>query len=558
MAGETILIIDDTPESADFLRDHILEPNGYATLNAATHTEAIDAARLRPVALIVAGLDTPRSEGLQLLKSLRRAENAPPVIVTPSQGAPELAAEAFRLGAIDCLSRPFSAEHMLAAINRALAETHLRRERAQLQQTARQTGQQLEAAIKERRILDAVGQSIAAQLSLEQVLNRVVEAAIHISGAEEGSVLLLDEHGDLCLRAARGLGEESARNFRIKVQDSIAGQVVRTGEPVVIGGQSDDESFKVKTSYFVKSLANLPVKLGNRVIGILSVNNKETAAPFTNHHLELLTTLANYTAIAIEYTRLYDQAAQETFLAQEALAGQAGPVAHTPPQAAQAEMLAALGRLASGVAHEISPPLDLISSRVEALTPNLQTQPRLLTDLAGISEAVAACRETLQSLLDYAGHTPQQEEPLALNEAIEAAWQRLELQIIPADIEVIRRYTPDLRPILADRAQLEQAFFYLLQNALNAMHGGGTLRIITRVVGDEVQAIVADTGPDISAEDIRYIFNPFYRSSRHSHGLGFAITYSVIERHNGVIEVDSKPGSGITFTVRLPALKPDL
>jgi signal transduction histidine kinase len=106
------------------------------------------------------------------------------------------------------------------------------------------------------------------------------------------------------MRAARGLGEKYARGFRLKVNDSLAGQVVRTGKPVMVTGAHQADLVKLKTGYLVKSLLHVPLKTGDTVIGVLSVDHMYEERTFGNHELYLLSTLADYAAIALENTLL--------------------------------------------------------------------------------------------------------------------------------------------------------------------------------------------------------------------------------------------------------------
>jgi len=100
---------------------------------------------------------------------------------------------------------------------------------------------------------------------------------------------------------------------------------------------------------------------------------------------------------------------------------------------------------------------------------------------------------------------------------------------------------------------MEQALVQLIRNACDAIHLGGTLRLITRSVGSEVQIIVADTGPGLSPEQLRHIFDPFYVMNEQGQkaGMGLSIAHGVIERHGGTIEVESQEGKGTTFTIHL-------
>jgi two-component system NtrC family sensor kinase len=141
-----------------------------------------------------------------------------------------------------------------------------------------------------------------------------------------------------------------------------------------------------------------------------------------------------------------------------------------------------------------------------------------------------------------------------VNELVEAAWRRTENELPPHPIELVRGFDPHLPLIQADRMQLEQALYQLIRNACEAMRFGGTLRLVTRSVGQEVQIIVTDTGQGLSPEQLRSIFDPFNSTSEQEQraGMGLSIAYSLVERHGGTIEVESQPEEGTTFTVHLP------
>ncbi len=154
-------------------------------------------------------------------------------------------------------------------------------------------------------------EKIAGTLDVEEVLKRIVEAAVELSGADEGTLLLIDnDTGELYMRAAKGFGEHYASTFRQQVSDdSIAGQVIITGRPVLISPETSKEALiKVDTGYLAHSVLNLPIKQESQVHGVLAVYNSATRIPFTHEHLLLLTPLASYAAIAIENAQRYEVA----------------------------------------------------------------------------------------------------------------------------------------------------------------------------------------------------------------------------------------------------------
>ncbi|HXV41494.1 MAG TPA: GAF domain-containing protein, partial [Anaerolineae bacterium] len=154
-----------------------------------------------------------------------------------------------------------------------------------------------------------IGKSVTSQLELEEVLRRVAKAAVTLTGADESYLLLVDEvSGNLYLRAEANLGVEEAKNFWVKVSDSIAGQVVQTGEPITIS--RDSHSLKVKTGLVVYALINVPVKVGPKVIGVLGVDNRHQQRTFTREDQMLLSSLADWAAIAIQNAQLYANTAE--------------------------------------------------------------------------------------------------------------------------------------------------------------------------------------------------------------------------------------------------------
>lgn len=156
-------------------------------------------------------------------------------------------------------------------------------------------------------------EKIASTLNVEEVLKRIVEAAVDLSGADEGSLLLIDEKtGELYMRAAKGFGEYYASTFRQPVSnDTVAGRVIITGRPVLITPEAPSpEQIKIKTDHFAHSVLNLPIKQGSIVYGVLAVYNSGNRAPFTQEHLSLLAPLANYAAIAIENAHRYQETSE--------------------------------------------------------------------------------------------------------------------------------------------------------------------------------------------------------------------------------------------------------
>ncbi len=159
--------------------------------------------------------------------------------------------------------------------------------------------------IEEVEALLALSKSLTEVLDYNVVLQRVVDAARRLTDAEEAMLLLPDEEGSaLYLRARAGVDQETAANFRIRTEDSLAGDVFYTGKPALVGAQGPQ---KLKTEYYVNSLLYVPVLLKGMPIGVLGVNNKQKEDVFDIHHQNLLLDLASYAAIALENARVHEE-----------------------------------------------------------------------------------------------------------------------------------------------------------------------------------------------------------------------------------------------------------
>jgi len=313
MAGERVLVIDDNKDVLEAMKD-FLEVGSYTFLGARAGKGGLQKALMEKPDLILLDLVIPDMSAWDFINALREKQCDIPIIIITAYGSEEIAAKAFSFRVKDYIIKPLKGQDVLTTIDRALTERRLEAERERLTQQVLQINKRLESRIKELDVLYAVGKAVTSLLNLEELLNRIVEAAVFVTGAEEGSLMLMDKDtGELYLRAARGLGEKFARGFRLKVEDSIAGQVVKTGQTILQSTQ-DEEMLKVKTGYLVRSLVNVPLKAKEEVIGVLGVDNKVSSKPFTDNDVYLLSALADYAAIAIENAWLYkdieDKAAQ--------------------------------------------------------------------------------------------------------------------------------------------------------------------------------------------------------------------------------------------------------
>ena len=234
---------------------------------------------------------------------------------------------------------------------------------------------------------------------------------------------------------------------------------------------------------------------------------------------------------------------------------------------ARAEKLAAVGRLASGVVHEINNPLATISACAEALesrvddgdfkgSPGLSD---LKEYLALIRSEAFRCKTITNGLLDFSRTRGTQHVPLSINDVISAAARLVSHQRRGEKVDIQIDSADDLPVVMGDEGQLQQAVIALATNALDAMPFGGVLKISARNDADKVLIEVSDTGIGIPAENLHQIFEPFFTTKEvgRGTGLGLAVCYGILTEHGGSLDVQSNVGVGTTFTISLPATSQD-
>lgn len=299
---EEILIIDDSEQICQLLANYVLPELGYSPIVANTGRQGLQRLRARLPDMILLDLQLPDISGLDLLRLIAQEGYDVPVILMTAHGSENIAVEAFRLGARNYLIKPFSDTEARAVIDQALRERRLRRDKERLTAS-------LQQRVQELTVLYRIGKSVTGLMEQAKLLERIVEAGVYITQAEEGFLLLRDtEHDELYLRAAKNLGEQRAQSLRMPIDDTLAGQVVRTGKPVRLDMSRAGTTLKVKTGFLVRAILQVPLMLGDQVVGVLAVDNQQSDRHFSENDQYLLAALADYAAIAIENANLYEQA----------------------------------------------------------------------------------------------------------------------------------------------------------------------------------------------------------------------------------------------------------
>ncbi|MBN2147101.1 MAG: GAF domain-containing protein [Anaerolineales bacterium] len=306
MDKKNILIILADSNLGTLLEQAALRPAGHDVTLVAEGQTALTLIKAHLPDVVILGEKIKDGDGL--LFATRLAQNYPqvPVILIAGKNE-ELMLKAIRIGVADYLSTPVRTNDVLESVECVLKRRSTLDNWVALE--ARRNTKSLRRRLDILNALQQIGRSVTASLNLDDVLTSVVDSAVELTGAEESSLLLLDETtGELYMRAARNFQDEFVRTFRLPIRDSLAGQVLRTGQPITF---HETKPQKIKTSYLVHTLVYVPLQVHGRVIGVLGIDNRQSGHPFSEDHVALLSALADYAAIAVENARLFSHTEME-------------------------------------------------------------------------------------------------------------------------------------------------------------------------------------------------------------------------------------------------------
>jgi signal transduction histidine kinase len=230
-------------------------------------------------------------------------------------------------------------------------------------------------------------------------------------------------------------------------------------------------------------------------------------------------------------------------------------------QVRRQERLATVGSLAAGIAHEIRNPLASLSGSIQVLRGEME----LTDDNKRLMDIVVRETDRLNTIitefLEYARPKATQTEQIELRSILDETIMLLKNSRDFHDNVLVTRDVEPHIMLKGDTQRLRQVFWNLLINACQVMPNGGTLTITASLVSlankDKTvcEIIISDTGQGIAQEELRKIFDPFYTTKACGTGLGLAIAYRIIEEHKGTIQVQSEPGKGAQFIIKLPVME---
>ena len=290
-----ILIVDNSRQMRDFFADSVLRPAGYEVALAADGVAGLRKAREFYPDLVIADLQMPGLTGLQLKRELTKAGLITPLILVTAEGSEDIASQATLAGVASYLPKPVDVDVLLAAVAQALAIERLRRERAEAMAS-------LELRVRQLEVLQSMGRDLTASLELTAILPKLLQAALTLTGADSGSLFLLDQPGATLRRlAARDPADSAARVVNELSSDKVADYVVRTGKPRLYQPPPTASLQGIPENPALYT----PLRLREQLLGVLAVERRLRNWPFAESDVGPLTILADYASVAIVNARLF-------------------------------------------------------------------------------------------------------------------------------------------------------------------------------------------------------------------------------------------------------------
>jgi signal transduction histidine kinase len=417
-----------------------------------------------------------------------------------------------------------------------------------------------------------ISEAMVAMLSLNEISDRLLAAVTDTMGVDRAMVLLLDKDGRVLRPVAwRGEWDQKDLEIALPVDHPIGKQLWMRRQELArrdFDESTDAESGEAGREFFDRLGVKLlvPVLFGVDLLGVIAVGGKLSGELLGADDRQLLRTLANQSAIAIENAQAFDEIAKLNETLEARVEERTWELKSAQTQLMQSEKMRSLGQLVAGVAHELNNPIGFVHANLQLLDgyigrliraqeagEDARTAREAITKLLRRSrEGTERVKRIVMDLRTFSRMDQAEVSETDLNEEINRTLGLMEPRF-KGGISVERDFR-ELPPVKCLPAQLNQVFMNLIMNACDALEGRGKLRIRTRAVPAGVLLEFEDDGPGIPEEMQRRIFDPFFTTKAvgQGTGLGLSISHGIVERHGGTLSVECPPRGGTIFRITLP------
>lgn len=384
-----------------------------------------------------------------------------------------------------------------------------------------------------------MARAITSQLELADVFGQALELARSLTAADEAAVWLVDEHtNELLLEAEVGVERDGPQSLRLPVRNSMAGEVVLTGESNHVTRGSSEEKIKLETGHLVEDVIYAPLTLGGVTFGALMAAHREPTGRFDSHDERALATIADFGAIAVHNARIYQAA-----------------------DTALARRVKEMNALNHAVSHDLRNLLNSVMGYAGLLqmTEGLDEESLEIAD--GIIKSAKSMSRLIGQMLDLMtlSEAPQANNAACdLLAAVSNAVIDMEGAAAVKSIQLEFFYNGNPYPIQGNSLHLYRSVLNLVDNAIKYSSEGASVTVSLDFGENDITVKVRDTGPGIPEEDLPHIFDRFFRGKQAARnqtgvGLGLALVQATIEAHRGTITARNAEDQGMEFTITLPA-----
>lgn len=395
-------------------------------------------------------------------------------------------------------------------------------------------------------------------VNAKELLEISLKRTMDLFGAKRGSIFILKENGrDLILKIAQGITVSEQETLVKRMGEGIVGRVAESKKPIFVDDISTDERFrgyKARGGYQTPSFICTPLLIKDTLIGVINITDKGSGKRFTSQELQLLDFIA--TQIALNYRRIqlyqkFKHIIKESQDLKDKLGKSSQEASHLKKQVVLHEKLATIGKLAGGIAHEFNNPLDGVMRYTNLCLEGVNDEVvrgYLLEIKYGLNR-MATIVKNLLACSRQAAPTMRMIKPRA---AVEQVIRALQVDVVHKNVRLSAEIADDV-PQIIDLG-FDQIFSNLLRNAIDAVEKEGNVQVKGFLDGGMIVFEVHDDGCGIPTERIENVFEPFYTTKDIDKGcgLGLTIVSEIIKNYNGQISVQSTPGRGTTFCVKIP------
>ena len=395
-----------------------------------------------------------------------------------------------------------------------------------------------------RETLGTFSKAMVSILDLQSLSKRIIETITQTMGVEKASLFLWDEEkGGYSLFESKNI-KMTASTPLLSKNDPLPHYLQKIGEIIVReelakGANISELNEVIKKMSLLEAEVSIPLILKGQLIGMINLSHKFNKDIYSHEDIELLSTLANQTAVAVENAKLYED------------------LKKSKSYIRRADRLASLGTLTAGLAHEIRNPLVAIKTLTQLLPERLDDEEFRTQFLQIASGEVDRISSLVTELLDFARPSDPKLELEDINAILDGMILLASTETKKKQININKNFSSDIPPIQIDREQIKQVFLNILLNAIEATSENGRITVKTRSFtkpGGEpyVQIEFTDTGYGIPEEYLEDIFNPFFTTKSTGSGLGLSISSQIVQEHRGYIDVESQREKGSSFFINLP------